>query len=195
MMAGLAGMEAADAFEASGLRGTQPLPIRKLVSFFVYEKERLQIMTKVVSRGTALHLNWADNDGTITVHPEDEDRFILKVSKAIELLKTGVDREDFEVQFNVLLNTLGAWIKGRNSIRDAYLTQRDDGMLFVVINSKAKYDDVFEDELTDLDIRIANDVDLKGFRLDVLSLPNTSSEGVDAFLNQDFVLHYAPANP
>ena len=58
MMAGLAGMEAADAFEASGLRGTQPLPIRRLVSFFVYEKERLQTCLRLPHRLSARCAMW-----------------------------------------------------------------------------------------------------------------------------------------
>ena len=80
----------------------------------------------------------------------------------------------------------------RGRIHDAYLTLRPTGALFVVVQREAACDHALVDELTDLDIRIANDRERFGLlNLDVLSVPRVSRESLTAFLTSGLVISYA----
>jgi hypothetical protein len=138
-------------------------------------------------------LDWDDVDGNVTVTPKDKDRYVVKVRTAIKRMKLGGDIEAIERKLALLQRVLGEWLAERTDIRQAYLTMRDGGFLFLVIKDKAEYDEEFEDSLSDLDIQIARDVDLAGLPLDVLALPCVSQQAADHFLDDTFSLRYAKA--
>ena len=136
-----------------------------------------------------LQLDW-DDDFSVTVTPEDKDRYVVKVRTAIERMKKGEDIEAFTEKLVVLQNTLARWLKGQREIKLAYLTMQDGEFLFVVVSEGAKYDAEFEDRLTDLDIQLAKDADIKPLTVNVLSLPDTSEEAIQTFLDPSFSLSY-----
>ena len=137
-----------------------------------------------------LQLSWSNHDGQATVTPQNEDRYTIKVQKVIELLALGKKAENFELQFKLLLNTLGSWFNGRKDLADAYLTSRDGIFSFIAIRSEMKYSESFEDEHADLDIHIANDSDLNLVKLNTMSLPPVSAETLDQFICDDFSFRF-----
>jgi hypothetical protein len=138
-----------------------------------------------------VQLDWAMKDGVITVTPKDQDRFCIKVHKAIEILQQASRAEEFTRQFNLLLRTLATWIKDRDDVDRAYLTHRDGALAFVVMRTSCVYDDAFEDALSEMDFQTANDADLNLIKMDAIGLPRASAEAVSSFLDQSFTLEYA----
>lgn len=141
----------------------------------------------------AVQLDWRDEDGYVTVTPSDESRFAIKIRRAVEILQVGANLDEFKAQFQVLLSVLAGWLKTRKDIADAYITTNDGTLAFLVVRNIATYDEEFEDSLSDLDMDIANDVDLDKVRIRAISLPSVSDEALASFLDPAFSLRYANA--
>ncbi len=139
-----------------------------------------------------VHLCWSEKDGLITVTSQDEDRFNIKLNRAVEALQQADKVDKFKRQFNLLIKILLGWVKERSDVRDAHLTLRDGGFSFVVVRQVPEYNEEFEDELSDLDYRIANDVDLDLLKLDVIGLPPASQEAIQTFIDPNFHFSLQP---
>jgi hypothetical protein len=140
----------------------------------------------------ALQLNHEDASRIICVTPSDEDRFTIRVDQAIEILKEGIRRDDIETkkfasQFRILLRSLGQWIeKNKSKVNRAYLTIREHTFSFVVIRTETKYDSAFEDAVSELDIAISDDADLRGLSLHSIALPDAAEDSIASFLHPEF---------
>jgi hypothetical protein len=137
-----------------------------------------------------IQLHWDMKDGLLTVTPEDEDRFSIKVGRAIELLQQANRAEDFRRQFTLLLRELARWLKDRSDVERAFLTLRDGALVFVVVREFCEYDDAFEDALSELDYSVANDADLDLIKMDAIGLPPASDRALSSFLDPAFTLEY-----
>lgn len=135
-------------------------------------------------------LRWDMRDNLVTVSPEDENRFCIKVRRAIEILQQADRKEEFREQFNLLLRVLARWLNDQHDIDKAFLTQRDGALAFVLVRKSSAYDEDFEDALSDLDFNVANDPDLNLIRMDAIALPNVSESAVGSFLDPNFRLEY-----
>ncbi len=123
-----------------------------------------------VAHGAVLQLDWSDREGTVTINPEDEDRFNMKVERVIQACQSAALSDSFRQQLEFLFRRLSRWINSRSDIKASYLTLRDGCLLFLVIKNQAAYDEAFEDALSDLDVEIARDVDLTLFRMNAMAL-------------------------
>jgi hypothetical protein len=140
---------------------------------------------------SALQLRWDMKEGLLIVTPEDQDRFVIKVRRAIELLKLAGRADEFQKQFGLLLRLLAQWLRERKKrVEKAFLTYRDGALSFVVVRSEAQYDDDFEDAVSDLDFGIARDADLDLIKMDAIALPPTSDTALQSFLDPGFTLEY-----
>ena len=132
----------------------------------------------------------------VTVETEGEDRFTVRRAKAVEYLRMASRQEQFERQFDVLLNELDAWVRSEPGAARAYLTARDEALLFVAVTDRAECDPDFEDRLSELDLRLHRDPDLDLIRLNVMAFPNVSRDVLNDFLDPDFSLtHAGDADP
>ena len=146
-----------------------------------------------VSRNV-IHLKWHHGENRVLVEPEDEDRFLTTVQDIITAC--GVSREMlvFKKQFDALLRRLAEWVEEHQErIRDAYITVRDAGLMFLVVQTGREYDRAFEDALTDLDLEVAQDDSMGLVEMSVLALPNCAPEAVEGFLSSEVTLAYAHA--
>ena len=96
---------------------------------------------------TVHQLRWND-EGVVIVTPEDNDRFGVKLHRAIEVLQQADHADEFKRQFHLLLCVLARWLKDRPDIDRAFLTHRDGVLAFVVVRGSCEYDDDFEDALS-----------------------------------------------
>jgi len=147
-----------------------------------------------VSESTAQHvqqLDWSKKDGTVTVTPRNQDRFLIQMRKAIEILQRANEQEQFERQFNLLLKVLAEWISGRDDLGDCYVTLGDGALAFIVVRKQVEYDGDFEDELSSLDYQIANDPDLDLIHLNAMSLPPVGGSALNQFIDRNFSMVYA----
>lgn len=139
---------------------------------------------------SVVRLDWSLKGGNMVVTPRDQDRFVIKVNRAIAILQQGAETERFSQQFNLLLRMLAEWLGKRQEIAKAYLTDRDGALAFVVVRDSCRYDDDFEDEISELDFRLANDPDLDLITLDVIALPLAGEDAVSSFVNPGFAFEY-----
>jgi len=151
----------------------------------------------VANRQEYIRLKWLERDRKILVEDADEDRFSMTVEEAIEACKV-YEREKqplFRKQFKMLLDFLGEWsFKRRNKLAKVFLTIRDAGLLFLVVTKRKTYDESFEEELTQLDIEVANKEDFSGILLSVQALPLCSSSNYDSFCYPERTLEYTIPN-
>lgn len=150
-------------------------------------------MAATSERTSILLLDATGSAETVFVMPEDRDNFCVTVEEAIKGCRV-IECSYRQIrQFQELTEELHAWVQQRRGrIHDAYLTLRPTGALFVVVQREAACDHALVDELTDLDIRIANDRERFGLlNLDVLSVPRVSRESLTAFLTSGLVISYA----
>ena len=138
---------------------------------------------------TVHQLRWND-EGVVIVTPEASDRFGVKLHRAIEVLQQADHADEFKRQFNLLLCVLAGWLKDRSDIDRAFLTHRDGVLAFVVVRASCEYDDDFEDALSSLDFRVANDADLDRIKMDAITLPPASDSAIRSFLAPGFVIEY-----
>ncbi len=147
-------------------------------------------MSTLASETSVVRLDWAMKDGNVVVTPSDESRFLIKVRRAIDILQQAEKADRFGDQFKLLLRTLAEWINGRSGISKTLLTDRDGALAFIVVRDSCQYDDDFEDAISDLDYRIANDPDLDLIKMDVIALPLSSDAAVSSFVNPAFSFQY-----
>ena len=151
----------------------------------------------VANRQEYIRLKWLERDRKILVEDADEDRFSMTVEEAIEACRV-YEREKqplFRKQFKMLLGFLGEWsFKRRNKLAKVFLTIRDAGLLFLVVTKRKTYDEGFEEELTQLDIEVANKEDFSRILLSVQALPLCSSSNYDSFCYPERTLEYTIPN-
>lgn len=146
--------------------------------------------TKSRKAGFVQQLLWQEKDGLIVVTPRDQDRFGVRLHRALEALKMVKKAEEFEEQFRLLLRIIAEWIKVTPGVSRAFITLRDGGLSLVVVRDSVKYDSAFEDALSELDLEIANDEDLALVRMSSIALPCASDEAIASFLNPEFSYEY-----
>ena len=151
----------------------------------------------VANKQEYIPLKWSEKDRKILVEDADEDRFSMTVEEAIDACKV-YEREKqpiFRKQFKMLLNFLGGWsYKRKNKLAKVFLTIRDAGLLFLVVTKRKTYNEGFEEELTQLDLEVANEEDFSEIWLSVQALPLCDENGYDSFCNSEWTLEYQGLN-
>jgi hypothetical protein len=119
-------------------------------------------------------------------------RFSIQKDRAIEALRVAKDGEQFSLQFELLLyEKLARWIKERSeSIRAAFVTIRDNFLVFVVVQADIAYNETLQDDLADLEFAIAQDADLDLVRLRTVMLPPVDDESLGSFLDPRMLIKY-----
>jgi hypothetical protein len=134
-----------------------------------------------------------DDDGIVTVVPTNQDRFSLSIKQAVRELRLANQIDDFRQQLDLLMKVLGSWLGQRSDVSDAYLTLRNGKLAFVVIRAESRYNSEFEDDISDLDIDIAEDPLLQLVRVHSLALPPADETAVDTFLDSRFTIRFSHA--
>lgn len=148
--------------------------------------------TRTASARTTLVLLDEHSDATVTVIPRDRDSFCISVEEAVSACRMVDAGYSFVRQVADLRDELSTWIDAhRADIQAAYISFRSSGILFVVVQKEVRRNNRLADDLTELDIRIANDDRFDLLNVDVLSLPKASREALSAFLSSGNVEHYA----
>lgn len=143
------------------------------------------------ARTQSIQLNWEQKDGELVVIPSDQDRFMIKVGKAIQLLRQSEREEEFSQQFDLLLKELATWLQDHDGRwQSAFLTAGDSSLRFIVVRKQVKFEGDITDSLSDLGVAIVNDPDLDLIKLSTRALPQVSEEALQSFLDPSFTLEY-----
>jgi hypothetical protein len=149
-------------------------------------------ITKKSSSGV-IELN-CHNNARVKVVPADKNVMMLTVRAAIEACRAYDEQLQFNDQFEHLLPALGAWLSDRKDKVDrAYLTVAETGLMFLVMLKDVHYDSSVEDELTEFDLQIANDVDFSLLRISMLAIPQSNEDALQAFLDPERAVPYTNA--
>jgi len=90
-------------------------------------------------------------------------------------------------QLHDLLDVVSDWLKSKGSeIETAHLGFEADGLKIAIVRRSFKFDPVFESELAELEIKIANTEAINQIPLTLLSLPCSSGDAVRSFLKPSF---------
>lgn len=124
--------------------------------------------------------------------PRDRQKYIDAVTEAARACHASDDALHFADQFSAMLEALSDWIhQHEDRIGSAYLTIRDNDILFLVMQQAVQYDRELADAVTDLDIELANSADFNLLRLNTLAIPAVSADSATAFLASGQVYTYA----
>ncbi|HVA50777.1 MAG TPA: hypothetical protein VNH11_30815 [Pirellulales bacterium] len=138
-----------------------------------------------------MQLKWEQRDGNLVVTPNDQDRFMVKIGKAIEILRQNQHYEQFSKQFSVLVKRLACWLEEHGESWDrAFLTARESTLRFIVVRKQVEFQDEITDALSDLGVEIANDPDLDLIKLSTRALPLVSNESLQSFLDHSFTIEF-----
>lgn len=126
----------------------------------------------------AIELDWYDENELVRVRAKNQQRFEIQKDKAIQALQLANEADQFQKQFNLLLERLASWLREYPAkISNAVVTLQDNALAFVVVRSDTRYDTAFEDALASLDLEIASDSDLNLLKLKTLALPKIDGGG------------------
>lgn len=124
----------------------------------------------------------------------DGDQFILTAQQAIDVCSLASDAVRFQVQFEELLDRLYPWVEQRKArISAAYISVSNEGILFLIVQREIKADFTMEDELVNLDLRIANDGIFDLVPFNTLLVPHVSDEVLQSFLSSGTIVSH-PVN-
>lgn len=125
-------------------------------------------------------------DNRVTVRMPDEDRMVSTSKAAAIACRAFADQIEFKSQFDSLLQRLGQFVYARQtSIRDAFITPQDSGILFVVVQKALEYDRNLDDELADLEWEIANEEEFRLVQFQSQLLPPASRESLCSFISEN----------
>lgn len=143
------------------------------------------------SSTAVMQLTWKQRDGSLVVTPSDQDRFMVKIGKAIEILRLHQRAEQFSSQFNLLLKRLAQWLEERAGTWErAFLTAGESTLRFIVVRKQVRVDEETTDALSDLGVEIANDPDFDLIKLSTRALPLASNEALESFLDSSFTIEF-----
>ena len=123
-----------------------------------------------------------DSEGRVVVVPEDNNIMAISVKEAVEACRAYSAAIDFNFQFTSLLEKLNLWTaKNSDLVCHSFLTTRDTGLLFLVIQNEPAFNRKLEELLTDLDVEIASEDAFSLIRMSVLAIPDKTDAIRDSF--------------
>ena len=138
-----------------------------------------------VPKQEPLRLDFYEQGRKVLVKPQDHDAFVVSVEEAAAACQIANRNQSytFGLQFEELLRRLAKWIQlHKAAVRKAYVTVRDAGFLFLVVQKSPALDLKLEEDLTELDLEVAHEEAFGLLRLNVLALPSSSKEAYESFL-------------
>lgn len=141
------------------------------------------------SGSQVIQLDARNEDGMVTVVPDNQDRFNLKVGEAVAACLRAEQDKQAGARFELLLKRLAEWTLGREDVEAAFITTRDRGFAFVVVHKTSEYDREYEDALAALQLELSRDLDIR-LPVEVVSLPPASAEAIQSFLNENLTMRF-----
>lgn len=91
-------------------------------------------------------------------------------------------------QLNLLREKLLTWLEGhKEAVAGAFVTNRPKGLMFVIVQKSCEHDAAFDDEVSALDVKIANDPDLPLIRMDAIAVPFAGNEALASLIGDEAV--------
>ncbi|MEK6238849.1 MAG: replication protein [Planctomycetales bacterium] len=122
-------------------------------------------------------------EGDIQFVTKKDDKFMVTTQDALNACKATENSVRFTHQFQDLVDHLYEWTTERLSqIATAYLTVRQDDVLFLIVQKDVPYNKQLSDDLTALDLEVVNSDLYDLVEMNVLSIPCVSRESAQTFM-------------
>lgn len=123
---------------------------------------------------------------------KDGDKFVVGYTEAAKACRAAEKMKDFVPQLTEVLKKLGNWAAQRkDQIHSAMLSPGEHGLLFLVMQKDVPFDQQLTDDLTDLDLEIAQNPSFALVRVEVLAIPRVDKETATAFISSPPFHEYA----
>ena len=145
---------------------------------------RLNPMSATIASNTWISLRVGDPAvAGVTIHSQDGDLFALTKQMIARAGRIAAGIEAFDNQLTALRAELEGWAAQRADLIDqVFLALKGDQFLFLVVLKGKAYNGIFEDDLTELDMSIAQNPDYDLIPLSVLALPACAEDVIRSFL-------------
>ncbi len=121
----------------------------------------------------------------------DGDRFVTTAQEAIDFLSLAGRAVEFQRQLKELLDRLYQWVDERKQrIGSAYIVFGGDGVTLVIVQRAVTFDFPFEEELTDLDIVVANEQLFRLIPFNTLLVPKVGEAVLKSFLSSGQIMQH-----
>lgn len=153
----------------------------------------MSVQGVVASEGRKIIVLKEGSGQVLRIDRADRDKFCVEVNDAIHACEQVSDQYRIVVQIADLQDALSDWIIQRQDrIYGAFVNLLDDGELrFVVVQQGLERDAQLSADLVDLDIDVSCSGKFDRLRMEVLSVPRTSRDSMDAFLANGEVRQHA----
>jgi hypothetical protein len=121
----------------------------------------------------------------------DGDRFVTTAQEAINFLSLAGRAVEFQRQLKELLDRLYDWVEERKErIGSAYIAFGRDGLTLVIVQRAVAFDFTFEDQLTDLDLEVANEQLFRLIPFSTLLVPKVGDAVLKSFLSSGQIIQH-----
>ena len=121
----------------------------------------------------------------------DGDRFVTTAQEAIDFLSLAGRAVEFQRQLRELLDRLYQWVDERKQlIGSAYIVFGGEGVTLVIVQRAVTFDFAFEEELTDLDIEVANENLFRLIPFSTLLVPKVGDTVLKSFLSSGQIMQH-----
>jgi hypothetical protein len=121
----------------------------------------------------------------------DGDRFVTTAQQAIDFLSLAGRAVAFQQQLKELLDRIYKWIDDRKQkIAAGYIVFGGDGITVVIVQRDVRFDFAFEDELTDLDLEVANSGSFPLIPFNTLLVPKVGDTALKSFLSSGQIVRH-----
>ena len=123
-----------------------------------------------------IRLNF-DSDEQVLVTPRDGDRFVTTSREAALACRSVLDSEQWKQELDAFLRHIHEWCKQRSgTVVLCYVGVSSEGLTVVMVTKGEDYRFDLDDEITKLDIELANE--FPSCRADVLQSPECPPESM-----------------
>ena len=150
-------------------------------------------MPRTTAETAPIRLTWNEKNRQVVISPKDNDLHVLTVEEVISALgaEGASARATAQLQFRALLNKLGEWNRKHGDKQSqVLLTLRDTNLLFLVVMKGRAHDPQLEDDLTELDLSIAQDDAFDKLSVSVLAIPHCDKDCIKSFVNDNLCYTY-----
>jgi|GEM_PF-1748797 len=121
----------------------------------------------------------------------DGDRFVTTAQQAINFLSLAGRAVAFQEQLKELLDRIYQWVEDRkHKIAAAYIVFGGDGITLVVVQRAVSFDFASEEELTNLDIEVANNEAFQLIPFSTLLVPKVGDTVLKSFLSSGQIMQH-----
>lgn len=127
-----------------------------------------------------IHLNFQSVRQVVVIAEDGRDRWVTTVEEAAQACRSALDQQEWQKEFEAFLGRIHEWAKEHNEVSAAFVGINSEGLTGVIITKGTEYRYDFDDEITTLDIELAEK--FPNCRADILQSPEGEPESRIPFI-------------